>query len=88
MDLEFSIEYPIKNKNLFYFKYYCVDYNEFDEWIQHNDIDAIYDEFHKNQIPTLEEYKTWTEIYRNLYIFWYRFIDSYNDEQEEEDYDY
>lgn len=39
--MEFELEYNAvvnKNKNLFYFKNYCLDHKEFRDWLKHNDI--------------------------------------------------
>ena len=39
--MEFQIDYErhvIKNRNLFYFNYYCHNYTEFEEWLEHNNI--------------------------------------------------
>ena len=50
----FELEYDRivnKNKNIFYFKYYCSDIQEFKDWIHHNII-------HPNDFQELkEEYK-------------------------------
>ena len=61
-----NIEYNnIKDRNIFYFKYYCQDKNEFEEWLEDNSIYDIYDEF-RNECnePYDEEYECWTEIYK------------------------
>lgn len=90
--MEFEIEYNnIKNRNIFYFKYYCQDRNEFNQWLDHNSIFDIYNEFYieyQDMEPSKEEYESWTDLFKQIYKVWNEYSKYllYYDDYEDEDY--
>ena len=56
--MEFNLEYNaivLKNKNLFYFSNYCIDLNEFRDWLDINQI-------------TIEQYEGLNTDLKNVYL--------------------
>ena len=74
--MEFEIDYNnvvVKDKSIFYFKYYCNDESEFEEWLKYNNIMKVFKEFYYDRMNGKindEEIEKWSEFMRELYYDW------------------
>lgn len=72
MEFEFDNR-NVKDRNIFYFKYYCESEEELQEWLKYHSIMKIFKEFYiayNNGGIDEEEFESWTELYKELYYDW------------------
>ena len=72
--MEFEIDINnIKNRSIFYFKYYCNDMSEFKEWLKYNNIMKVFKEFYYDKMNgkiNEEEIEKWSDVMREVYYDW------------------